>query len=302
LIGEDALCSFAEQDNWGMRRSKELLFLLIDLAESHRGRDIGHHDGERLLIAELAASKLRHGIFISGIADQLVTPKAFQSSNLPEEKSLSKVSHLIIRCNVIAWTIAHRYSRPAGWTGDWLCMKAAIAGVLIFGPAIGTHGERSHRGLRSVVRTTGYDRQTWTAVRAIEKWIAIVAIGWIEQFRETFPASRHIRGNEDVAAKPNIARLDPEIVIALSCPLFPREFFDVGEWRRIFGKSRKEEIEEPQFAFDLDLNSPCPVANETAQAVPQGKVVDEGTKSNPLNDAANLNRQSLDHIKLPGRS
>ena len=64
-----------------------------------------------------------------------------------------------------------------------LRVEAAIGGVVVFGLAGRTHLEARHRGLRPVVGNPAGNGEAWAAVGAVEKGIAVAAIGGSESSR-----------------------------------------------------------------------------------------------------------------------
>jgi hypothetical protein len=72
-------------------------------------------------------------------------------------------------------------------------MEASVHGIFVFGPAIATHGEYSHGGIRPVVRDAGDDGISGAAVCAIDERIEKAPVSGIEKLTETIFAHIAIR-------------------------------------------------------------------------------------------------------------
>src|SRR5215469_8468614 len=79
------------------------------------------------------------------------------------------------------WGSRIRFNEPdvrsAAPTRIRLCVKAAIQRIVVFGLALQTHRENGHGCLGAVVGNTACNCEAGAAVRAIEKGIAITAVG-----------------------------------------------------------------------------------------------------------------------------
>src|SRR5579862_6962765 len=74
-----------------------------------------------------------------------------------------------------------------------LCVKTAVARVIVFGAAFPAHRKNRHRSSRPVVGDIAHDREARPAIRAVDEGIEIPAIGGIEQLTQTIGARGYIR-------------------------------------------------------------------------------------------------------------
>ena len=100
--------------------------------------------------------------------------------------------------------------RTAGGAACRLSVEAAGSGVLIFCATFCAHGKGRHRRLRPVIRPCArwHNRQSRAAIGAIQEWIAVAAVGGIEQFPEALLANGHVRRNEYFTRNVGLAGLD----------------------------------------------------------------------------------------------
>jgi hypothetical protein len=74
------------------------------------------------------------------------------------------------------------YTRATGWTGIWLGMKTAIERVAIFSLTSCTHGKDAHGRFLTIIRNILDNGEAGATVGAIDKWVVIASIIWIEAF------------------------------------------------------------------------------------------------------------------------
>ena len=75
-------------------------------------------------------------------------------------------------------------------------MEATVVGVIIFGLTGRTHGEAGHRGQRAVIGDVAGDRKTRATVGAVDKGVAIAAIGWVEEFTQAVSTDGLVRRDQ----------------------------------------------------------------------------------------------------------
>ncbi len=144
---------------------------------SRAAREVRHHDRQRLLIAVLATSQLRHGRRAVGPAGEVVAAQALEGDDLsrPRARRLPCASGSSTstacprRIERLAAAGRRRDRRSAGrGSGGWR--------VFVLRAARRTHGERRHGRPLAVVRAVANDRQPRAAVGAVEERIAVAAV------------------------------------------------------------------------------------------------------------------------------
>ena len=92
--------------------------------------------------------------------------------------SIGKLLYLIFKLN--HFQIFKPDLRSANRTSDRLGMKTAVERIVVIPGAIRAHGKIRHGRLRAVVRDILDNGEARTAIGAIDKWIAVPAIFWVE--------------------------------------------------------------------------------------------------------------------------
>ena len=93
-------------------------------------------------------------------------------------------------------------ARPAVRAGVRLGVEAAVARVLVLGPAARAHREAGHRRQRPVVGDAAHDREARAAVRAVDERVAVAAVGGVEQLGEAVVAGRGVGRDRARPARP----------------------------------------------------------------------------------------------------
>src|SRR5262249_29969170 len=148
------------------------------------------------------------------IACQVVSPQPFEGANAPLPEESDGVAKGIVGYKGLAVRIPQRQARATQGTGSGLGVEAPVVGVFVLGAASGTEVKGRHRGACPVVRRTADDRQTRTAIGAVEERIAVAAVGRVEQLGQAGVAGGDVGANEDGTGAFGLAHLDAETPIA----------------------------------------------------------------------------------------
>ena len=136
-------------------------------AHPRMGRDhlVGAHQRERLCRAALAVPEPRHGTGIGRVTGEVEAAEPLDRDDLAAPQRLrGQLDGIARRFGALAF---QPDPRPAGRTGDRLGMEPPVGRVGVFGPAIGAHLERRHRGLGPVVGQPLDDREARAAMGTI---------------------------------------------------------------------------------------------------------------------------------------
>ena len=141
------------------------------------------------------------------------------------------------RCAIARFQPDARTTAPAG---IGLRVKAAIERVVVFGLALGAHGKDGHRGLRPVVGNAAGDGEARSAVGAVEKRIAVAAVGGIKQFAKAVGAGGGIGGNAGAYLSEHLAGDDAEAGLTCGSKIASSDGIDARQRRSFGGQTRKE--------------------------------------------------------------
>src|SRR5262249_46656338 len=150
-------------------------------------------------IAVFAAAQLGNRGLRTGIAGEVIPAEALQGADPASQEGGREGSHGIGGGDRPSLSGQQLKPWSASRAAGGLSVKAAVGGVLVLRPAGSAHWEARHRRALAVVGRPGHNRQSGTAVGAVEERIAIAAVGGIEQFREAVRTGGHVRGDKDRA-------------------------------------------------------------------------------------------------------
>ena len=92
--------------------------------------------------------------------------------------------------------------RPAVGAGVRLGVEAAVARVLVLGPAALAHLEAGHRRQRPVVGDAADDREARAAVGAVGERVAVAAVGGVEELGQAVGAGGEVRARPGPRGSP----------------------------------------------------------------------------------------------------
>ncbi len=264
----------------------------LDVTASQvQGRD---HEREGLVHSPLSLSKPRDSLVVRRVASQVEASQPLDSDDPPVgQNRLGKVEGLFALRPVagVGWPKGgfrgpHRRHKPqaraAQRTSVRLRVEPAVGGVVIFGFAGRTHGKYGHRSPWAVVGQVAQNRESRTAIRAVEKRIAIAAIGRIEKLPNTLVASGDVRS--DGGASSIVAAFDDD-----KAPLFDgseilsQERIDDRERRRLIPQRVLKGLDGFAQSLDLDEDTGRLVAHQPSQTEALRESVDEWTEADSLN-------------------
>ncbi len=218
------------------------------------------------------------------MTDEMKAAETLESTDFSLIERLHKRCERIARRNPLSVAGLQTEVRPAVGTGRGLRMKAAVGRILVFGSASLAHHKGGHRGAIAVVRRSANDRETRTAVSAVEKRIAIAPIRRIEQLGQARVARGDVRRDEDRARRIGVAGHDAESDIVCRGPRLPRHVFDPRQRGSRRFELRQKPIKRSGLPLDLDHHVPALVLDETDEAELDRQTVDKRPKADPLHD------------------
>ena len=252
-----------------------------------------HHDGERLLVAVLAAAQLGDGRRIARVAGEVIAAQSLQRADLAAAQAPRRSRRAGRRSSIglpgasRSWSRGPQAGQAVGWA--W---KRRSAGSSYSARQAGHIGERGHRRARRGRRGAGDDRQPRAAVGAVEERIAVTAVGGVEQLGEAIVAGGHVGRDEDGAGR--VASLaSMRNCVRRAAPVAPRKAVRSGPAAAARSASRSGTVQRGRIALDLDQDVPVWLLHEAAKVEARGQVVHEGPKADPLDDAADHDRSAF---------
>ena len=235
-----------------------------------------------------------HRLFTGSVTRQQEAAQTLDGNNpAPPEQPAGCGERVAFR-GLVTSTINQLQSGTTAGTGIRLGVKATVQRVVILLLAPGTHPEAAHRGLGSVIGDILNNGKAGTTVGAVGERVAVTPVTRRQDFLETVSASGNIRGNQLVFTLFGDALLNLETLITDGCLAGSRDILDVSQgWRQSLQVSQ-EPVQGEALPLNINLDVPRGIANPTLQMMPRSKLVNEGTKTNPLHHTPNTNFQPQD--------
>ncbi len=158
------------------------------------GSQIGQHDGERFADPQLAAAQFGHGGGVAGVAGQMEATQPLDGDNAPvAQQSAGGLQRVLAggRFSCVARSLQPQ-ARPTDGAGDGLGVEAPVEGVSVFSGTVGAEREAGHRCQRPVVGDVADDGEARAAVGAVDKRVAVAAVGRVEQLAQAVVADGHV--------------------------------------------------------------------------------------------------------------
>src|SRR5579863_484432 len=188
-----------------------------------------------------------------------------------------------------------RVSGSAHWASNWLRVKAAVAGVVIFRSTEIIQRPNMHGGVGSVVRQIQDDRLAWPAVRAVDVGISATRVGGIKKFSQAIIADWEIRRNAGCRVCTPLAFADGKFIQAdRDC----RTNFDVRDasgrrWVRV--QILHKSLEPKLSTLQKNLDAFFTIQHPSGKGVGAGQTIDKRPEAHTLHYAANSNGTCAGH-------
>src|SRR5581483_4174937 len=174
--------------------------------------------------------------------------------------------------------------RTAIPAGIGLRVKAPIEGIVIFRLAPRAHGKYRHRRTCAVIRNIAHDSEPRTAISAVDKRIAIPAVGNITHFPQTIRTDGHVGRDQGAHLLAATALQDAEIGFRATRHILYIDLCDVGQGRRFPAQPLHEIVDGLLMALNFDSYSGGRVPDMSSELVANRKPVYIGTESHALHD------------------
>ena len=203
LPGNRGLGTTLEDDDWPGTGLEKLFVSRAYLAVLCDGLDVWHHQGERLVDAQLAPAQLIHSSRVAGVAGQVEAPQAFYSKDFSLQEELlgcqnGGIAVNRVRLEIFAIWVGCLISsfKPDLWAtlraGHRLGVETTIEGIGIFSGALRAQIETRHGCVGTVIGDVCDDREARSTVGAVDKRIAVAAVGWIKKLTQAIVAGADV--------------------------------------------------------------------------------------------------------------
>ena len=187
----------ARQHDRPRRRGQERDLLVAQRDERPRGRQVGRHEREGLLLAVLARAQPRDRVRVAGAAGQVIPADALDGHDRPGAQQRRRLRDGV-PARLRGAAAPQPRPRPAVRAGVRLGVEAPVGGVVVLAPARGAHREGGHRGQRPVVGDAAHDREARPAVRAVDERVAEAPVAGVEELGQAVVAGRGVGGDQGV--------------------------------------------------------------------------------------------------------
>ena len=171
---------------------------VVELDELARRGDVGRHQRERLVLAVLARAQRARPPLVVGAAREVVAAEALDRDDRAVAQQRGGRRDRVAGAGHAS--ADQRAPRPARRAGVRLGVEAAVARVVVLGPAGGAHREARHRRQRPVVGDAAHDREARPAVRAVDERVAVAAVGRVEELAPGSPRTSRLSGDTSASA------------------------------------------------------------------------------------------------------
>ena len=238
-----------QQNNRGFGRAQQPFFQRRNFAFSFYALQRWKHEREGFFLALLAFAQTAHGLVIPRIHHQMKPAQSLDRDDFPFTNRFGggKQGVVIARRRKggtgfqpvtdrqdACPTFPQFEMRAASGARIRLGVEAAVARVVVFGPALRAHRERFHRGVRAVVGQGLDDAEARATVGAVGERIAMAAVIGIEDFAQAIQARGNVRQHQRGLVAAGFAGTDFKCRVAGGVE--PRGFETLDETaRRFFG-------------------------------------------------------------------
>ena len=177
--------------------------------------------------------------------------------------------------------------RPALRAGVGLGVKPPVGRIVEFAMAGLAHRKDIHRSRTPIVRRLTDDCVARTAIRTIGEWILIAPVCLVGDLAATVFAGRNICRHKRHRSRWRIAFDNIEGRFVTIRDLIRSQRIDFGLRRLFLLEIADERIKLGCCPLDFDMNAVSRVVNPTGQPMTRRQSVDEWTKPDALDDAAN---------------
>ena len=257
-----------------------------DLADRPDRCQVGCHEGERLVLPDLASTEGGDGLLVAGVAGEVIATEALEGDDAPGVQEPGAAPD---RLGAAPGTFPRPLQPHAGAAdraGDRLGVEPPVGGVLVLLPAVPTHGEGRHRGVGTVVGDVPGDGVARAAVGAVGEGVAGSPGARLADLGQALVAGADVRRDQgEPAGTRGLAGHDGEAVPAGGLERLVRDALDASERGGRPDQVPQERLDGGRRPFHLDGHPGGIVAHVPAEGQPRGEVVHEGPEPHPLHDA-----------------
>ena len=280
------IASAGHQHDRPLRTAEQPGGWVIDVGDGGRGRQVGHHHGERLVPAPLSLSQFGDRLLVVGVAGQVVSADALDRENATVAQQPSCLQQCIVAVGHATVAVAVAQRRSAVRAAHGLGMEPPVGGVGVFAGAIGAHREGRHGGGGTVVWQGGDDGEARAAVGAVDERVAVAPVGRIALFGGTVRAHGDVGGGQRAATVGPRRVGDGETGATDDRDIVRLNRFDDSQRRRSVTQPCQEMVDFGGIALHLDDGAGGVVAHRAGQPEGGRRCVDERSESHALDHPA----------------
>ncbi len=256
---------------------------IVHLAQFPRGRQVGDHQRERLVLPVLARPQRRRGGLAARVHGEVVSPQALDRHHVAIGQQAGRSGQGGPR-HFVLLRVEQTEPGPAGRAADRLGMEPAVRRIVVLRLAFRAHGERRHGGQRPVVGHAGDDGEPGPAVGAVDERVAEPPVRRVRQFGQAVVTGRAVGRDQRAAPAGVVAGDDREPGRPGGGHRRRRHPVHPGQRRRLRLQQAQKLLNACCRALDLCEHAIDVVADPPGQAQPGGEGVDEGAEAHPLHD------------------
>jgi hypothetical protein len=164
-------------------------------------------------------------------------------------------------------------------------MEAAVRGIIVLSLALATHDKVAHGGQRAIVGDVLNDSEARAAICAVDEGVAKAPILRVKQLLQAVVANTDVWGDQGVRSGLARAVNDPEPDVVLDGDLVLGDAFNVGQRWSLGGQFSLKFVQSAGRSLNFHEDAAAVIADEPGQTMPESQIVDEGTKSDALDNA-----------------
>ena len=269
---------------------------LVHLAQPAGRRDVGHHHGERLVLAVLACPQYRCRRLAGRVHGQVIAAQPLHREHLSlAQQGRRGRERLTGRRRLTGRSCTQRAEQgqrgTAGRAAGGLGVESPVGWIVVLRRAQLAHRERRHRGARTVVGNIADDREPWPAVGAVDERVAEPPVARISELGQAVRAGRGVGGDERPPTGTGLARRDRERGGAVRPHGRRGDPLDPRQRGRVAGQGGQEFLDHRRGPLDLSEHPVGVVADHAAEPEAGGERVHERTEADPLDDSLDPDRR-----------
>ncbi len=234
-----------------------------------------------------------HSFGVGGIDHQVETTETLACENAAVAEIHCRCRNGVVGNNGLAVCVEQTQGGTALRAGIGLCVKATVARIGVFSLACGTHLERRHGRLRTVVGQGAQNGEARSAVGAIGESVTLSAS--LANIEEALCAGREVCLYEHGLLAAVRAVTDLKTLVTHGVNVDCHHSSQHGCRRDLLLKVLQKDLQAGFVSFYLYGDTTTVVEDPTRKPRGSREPINERTEANALNSALNSNSATLSH-------